>query len=87
MAFMLKNGIALGGGGARGLAHVGVIKALEEFCIPIYFISGTSIGAIIGGAYASSAFDKALTWVSVSNWRKLPKLFLDLHLSKKALWN
>ena len=82
---MLKNGIALGGGGARGLAHVGVIKALEELCIPIHFISGTSIGAIIGGAYASSAFDKALTWVSVSNWRKLPKLFLDLHLSKKAL--
>ena len=63
---MLKNGIALGGGGARGLAHIGVIKALEELHIPIHFISGTSIGAIIGGAYASCTFDKALSWVSVS---------------------
>lgn len=81
---MPKNGIALGGGGARGLAHIGVLKALDELHIPIHFISGTSIGAIIGAAYASCAFDKALSWVSVSNWRKLPGLFIDFHFSKKA---
>ncbi|MDO9547481.1 MAG: patatin-like phospholipase family protein [Candidatus Marinimicrobia bacterium] len=47
-----KVGIALGGGGARGLAHVGVLKALEEERIPIYIIAGTSMGSIIGAMYA-----------------------------------
>lgn len=81
----MKLGIVLGGGGARGFAHIGVIKALEELRVPINFISGTSIGAIIGGAYAAGAFDKALSWVAMPNWRKLPRLFIDFHLSKKAL--
>jgi len=47
-----KVGLALGGGGAKGLAHIGVIKALEEAGIPIDFIAGTSMGALIGGWYA-----------------------------------
>ena len=46
-------GLALGGGGARGLAHIGVIRALEEARIPIDLVGGTSIGAIIGGQCAS----------------------------------
>ena len=46
-------GLALGGGFARGLAHIGVIKALERAGIPIDFIAGTSIGAVIGAGYAS----------------------------------
>lgn len=45
-------GLVLSGGGARGLSHIGVIKALEENGIPIDYISGTSIGSIIGGLYA-----------------------------------
>lgn len=45
-------GLVLSGGGARGLAHIGVIKALEENHIPIDYISGTSIGAIVGVFYA-----------------------------------
>jgi len=45
--------LALSGGGARGFAHIGVIKALEEADIPIDGISGTSIGAVIGGLYAA----------------------------------
>ena len=45
-------GLVLGGGGARGCAHVGVIQALEESGIPIDMIGGTSMGAIIGGLYA-----------------------------------
>ena len=45
--------LVLSGGGARGLAHVGVLKALEENNIPIDYIAGTSMGAIIGGLYAS----------------------------------
>lgn len=46
-------GLALGGGGARGCAHIGVIKALEEAGIEISYIAGTSIGALVGGVYAS----------------------------------
>ncbi|KAL4945762.1 lysophospholipase nte1 [Aspergillus oleicola] len=45
-------GLVLGGGGARGIAHVGVIKALEEAGIPLDIVGGTSIGAFIGGLYA-----------------------------------
>ncbi|MEO8088492.1 MAG: patatin-like phospholipase family protein, partial [Bacteroidota bacterium] len=47
-----RVGLVLSGGGARGMAHVGVIKALEENHIPIDFIAGTSSGAIIGSMYA-----------------------------------
>jgi len=45
-------GLVLSGGGAKGLSHIGVIKALEEHQIPIDYIGGTSMGAIIGGCYA-----------------------------------
>ena len=46
-------GLALSGGGARGFAHVGVLKALTENEIPIDFVAGTSAGAFVGGAFAS----------------------------------
>ncbi|MCF7801608.1 MAG: patatin-like phospholipase family protein [Candidatus Marinimicrobia bacterium] len=48
-----KLGLALSGGGARGLAHIGVLMAFEEHHIPIDIIGGTSAGAIIGGLYAA----------------------------------
>ena len=46
-------GVALGGGFARGIAHIGVLKALEEESIPIRVIAGTSVGALIGACYCS----------------------------------
>jgi NTE family protein len=46
-------GLALGGGFARGMAHLGVLKVLEEEQIPIDFIAGTSVGALVGAAYCS----------------------------------
>jgi NTE family protein len=46
-------GLVMSGGGARGLSHIGVIKALEENDIPVDYIAGTSMGAIVGGLYAS----------------------------------
>ena len=49
----MKIGLVLSGGGARGVAHIGAIKALEEFNIPISAISGTSSGAVIGSLYAA----------------------------------
>ena len=48
-----KVGLVLSGGGAKGVAHIGVIRALEDNGIPIDYITGTSMGAIIGGLYAS----------------------------------
>ena len=49
-----KIGLALGVGAAPGLAHIGVIKSLAENNIPISYIAGTSIGALIGACYASN---------------------------------
>lgn len=49
----IKVGLALSGGGARGGAHIGVLKALEELDVPIDYIAGTSMGAIVGGFYAA----------------------------------
>lgn len=46
-------GLVLSGGGSKGIAHIGVIKALEENDIPIDYITGTSMGAIVGGLYAA----------------------------------
>jgi NTE family protein len=56
-------GLVLSGGGARGCAHIGVLKILEEMRIPIDYIAGTSMGAIVGGLYASG--------VSPANLEKL----------------
>jgi NTE family protein len=50
-----KIGLALGGGGARGGAHLGVLEVLEDMRIPIDCIAGTSMGALVGGAYAAGA--------------------------------
>jgi NTE family protein len=54
MLFRKKVGLVLGGGGARGLGHVGVIKVLAREGIPIDFIAGSSMGALIGGIYAQN---------------------------------
>ena len=53
-------GLALGGGFARGLAHIGVLKVLEEEGIPVNFIAGTSVGSVIGAAYCSGISAKEL---------------------------
>ena len=48
-----KIGLALAGGGAKGGAHIGVLEVLEELRVPVDYIAGTSIGAVVGGLYAS----------------------------------
>jgi NTE family protein len=50
----IKIGLVLGGGGARGLGHIGVLKALKKHSIPIHMVAGTSIGAVIGAMYAAT---------------------------------
>jgi NTE family protein len=64
-----KIGLALSGGGARGGAHVGVLKALEELGVPIDYIAGTSMGAIIGGFYAAGySADEIETLLNETDW-------------------
>lgn len=58
-----KIGVALSGGGARGFAHIGVLRALEEKNIPIDYIAGTSMGSIVGGLYATGMTTDDLEWV------------------------
>ncbi len=49
----IKIGLAFGGGGARGFSHIGVIKAFEQFGLKFDYVAGTSVGSLIGAAYAS----------------------------------
>ncbi len=56
-----RFGLAMGGGFARGMAHVGVLKALEDEGIPIDYIAGTSVGAVIAAMYASGVSVKEMT--------------------------
>ncbi|MCS7013522.1 MAG: patatin-like phospholipase family protein [Chloroherpetonaceae bacterium] len=70
-----KVGLALSGGGARGLSHIGVLKAFEEKGIPIDAIAGTSMGAIVGGLYASGYSANDLWSLSQQlNWSELTAL-------------
>ena len=65
----LRVGLVLGGGGARGAAHIGVLKELERLRIPIDAIAGTSMGAIVGGLYATGVSAKELEeLVSSLDW-------------------
>jgi NTE family protein len=65
-------GLALGGGSARGLAHVGVLRWLEEHRIPVEYIAGTSMGGLIGGAYATGmTSDEIARIVHSLDWDEL----------------
>lgn len=67
-----KIGIAFGGGGARGMAHIGVIRALERANIPIDVVTGTSIGSFIGSLYATGAsIDRIEELALITNWGNL----------------
>ncbi len=64
-----KIGLALSGGGARGAAHVGVLAVLEEYRVPIDYIAGTSMGAIVGGLYATGMSAAELdSLISTIDW-------------------
>jgi len=82
----LKVGLALGGGGARGLAHIGVLKVLERENIPIDLITGTSMGAIIGGAYALKKDISAIEKIA-EKYSKISEFNIDFSFSEKERKN
>ncbi len=75
-----KVGLALGGGGARGLAHIGVIKALEAANIPINAIAGTSMGALVGAWYATTGEVRSLEDIFLNIKEK------DMSSTSKIFW-
>jgi len=81
----MKLGISLGSGAARGLSHIGLLKAFEEEGIVPYAISGSSMGALIGGAYAAG-YEMATLDKKIRNldWKIFTEFF-DLKISKNGL--
>jgi NTE family protein len=67
-----KIGLALEGGGAMGLAHIGVLKWFEEHHIPVDYVAGTSMGGLVGGFYATGMTpDELKTLIDGMDWRKI----------------
>ncbi len=82
-----RVGLALSGGGVRGLAHIGVLKALEEKEIPIHLLTGTSMGGLVGAAYATgfSPAELEAEALRLSNLRQLLPL-LDRSKLRRGLF-
>ena len=80
----LRVGLALGSGSARGWAHVGVIRALEQAGIRLDVVCGTSVGALVGAAYAAGDLDRFEQWVLGLRIRDVVA-FMDVSLSSGLL--
>ena len=79
-----KIGLALGGGSARGWAHIGVLRALNEAGIYPDIIAGTSIGAVVGGCYVAGELDALEKFARELTRRKVLG-FLDFNFSGSGL--
>src|SRR5213594_4843003 len=81
-----RIGLALSGGAARGIAHVGVLRALEEHEIPVDAIAGASAGALVGGAYAAGlTIDELEKLAREFRWRRIARFsFSRLGLQSNA---
>ncbi len=66
-----KIGIALGSGSVRALAHIGILKALKEEKIPVDFIAGTSMGALIGALYVTDTIDEFEKFIRKADWKTI----------------
>lgn len=82
---MKKIGLALGSGGARGWAHIGVIQALEEAGIPVHCVAGASMGALVGGAYASGKVHVLREVALRLDWRQVLYHFLEFTFPRSGL--
>lgn len=80
-----KIALALGGGAARGWAHIGVLRALDEEGIEIGMIAGTSIGALVGGCYLAGKLDELETFARSLTMRRIASL-LDFTIRGSGLF-
>ena len=74
-------GIALGGGGARGWAHIGVLEVLEERGVDVAYVSGTSIGSVVGAIYAAGNLPMLKDATLALDWRDILYYFLEVNVS------
>src|SRR5438132_11936258 len=73
-----RVGLALSGGVARGMAHIGVLRVLEEHNIPIDYIAGTSAGSLVAGAYAAGMTVDEIAEISrTMRWRDVGRVTLS----------
>lgn len=79
-----KIGLALGSGSARGWAHIGVIKALEEANIPIHCVAGTSIGAFVGAVYVTGSIANLEKFALQMDWKAVLSYF-DVVFPRRGL--
>jgi NTE family protein len=77
-------GLALGGGSARGFAHIGVLRTLTKHGIVPDIIAGTSIGAVVGGLYAAGRLDEFEDWARQLTWRRILG-YLDFNIAGSGL--
>ncbi|MFA5111293.1 MAG: patatin-like phospholipase family protein, partial [Desulfobaccales bacterium] len=85
---MKRVGVALGGGGAKGLSHIAFLKVLDELGVRPAVIAGTSIGAVIGGLYAAGVSGAGLEQLlKTIGFTELSKIILDFSiLSNSAIF-
>ncbi|NQU49258.1 MAG: patatin-like phospholipase family protein [Planctomycetes bacterium] len=76
--------LALGGGGARGLAHIGIIRVLEEAGYRVCGVAGTSIGSVVGGLYCAGALDKYEIFVRKLDLKRMLR-FVDFRMPVRGL--
>jgi NTE family protein len=80
-----KVGLALGGGAARGWAHLGVLQALKEKGIEVDYVAGTSIGALVGGFFAAGNLDQLMAIALNLDWKQVVYYFFEISFPKDGL--
>lgn len=80
-----KLGLALGSGAARGMAHIGVLRALEEAGLKPDIVAGTSIGALVGGLYAAGKLEDFTEFVLELDWKEIARYFVEVSFPRSGL--
>jgi NTE family protein len=80
-----KTALVLGSGGARGWAHIGVLRALEELECKPDMVVGTSIGAIVAAIHAAGVLEEAERFASTIDWKQVARLFFEVNIPRSGL--
>jgi NTE family protein len=80
-----RVGLALGSGGARGWAHLGVLQALAERNIRVDFVAGTSMGSVVGAFFAAGRLGALRELADTLDWKRLRQFFWEISLSRSGL--